>query len=83
MYVHVFMCAYVCECAQEVGYLFDGEGILQLASSSSVSAMVFDGVVQLQGIQSIIGRSVIIHGNGSLASAYSAQVTLTQPPATP
>ncbi len=57
---------------QEVGYLFDGVGVT--AGSGPSVAQRFDGVISLQGPLSIIGRSIIVHGNSTLSSPYVAQV---------
>ena len=58
---------------QEVGYLFDGVGVTAAEYKTSF-AQRFDGVVSLQGPLSIVGRSVIVHGNSASTTPFVAQV---------
>ena len=58
---------------QQIGLLFDGGGILADANGNAVMSQ-FDGVVSLQGVQSIIGRSIVVHGTVSNSATMVAQV---------
>jgi Cu/Zn superoxide dismutase len=60
---------------QEVGYLFDGAGLTADANGVALGYGV-DGSIQLSGNNSIIGRSLIIHGNGTSPGAFTAQCVI-------
>ena len=56
---------------QEVGNLWDGAG-LTTDGSGRVSGMRLDKVIQLEGVNNIVGRGLIIHGNGTMSTAGRA-----------
>ena len=61
---------------QEVGNLFDGAGLV--ASVAGVSeGMRLDGVIRLDGgVDSIVGRSLIIHGDGVSSGTRVGEVRM-------
>ena len=56
---------------QEVGNLWDGAG-LTTDGSGRVSGMRLDKVIQLEGVNNIVGRGLIIHGNGTMSTGGRA-----------
>lgn len=68
-------------CAQ-VGNLWDGAG-LNANAAGGVVGMKLDSVIRLGGVNNIVGRSLIIHGNGTLTTpgkaARVAQVSVAAP----
>ncbi len=52
---------------QEVGLLDDGKPLVVTGNSASYSFT--ETVAKLRGVNSIVGRAVIIHGNGSASGS--------------
>ena len=55
--------------AQEVGLLNNGSVVV--ATGNTLSYSYTDYVIALSGVNSIVGRSVVVHGNGTTAGALT------------
>ena len=63
------MCGFLV--AVQVGNLWDGAGLTASADGSS-TGMRLDNIIRLSGVNNIVGRALIVHGNGTLSTAGKA-----------